>query len=73
MEELRPLASLQLGRYMVTAVHVDVKNPVGPVVSSCKVGELVDIIASDGMLDMETEDWETWTGRRPSGGIMRGN
>ena len=49
LEELRPLASLQLGRYMVTAVHVDVKNPVGPV--DCEY-----IRASDGVLEVANED-----------------
>ena len=62
LEELRPLASLQLGRYRITAVHTDVTNSlglVGPVGCSFKVGELLDIRESDGMLDMNivSEDW----------------
>ena len=55
LEELRPLASLQLGRYMVTAVHMDVTGPVAPLVSHYEVGGLVDIRASDGMLGMVAE------------------
>ena len=55
LEELRPLASLQLGRYMVTAVHMDVTGPVAPLVSHYQVGGLVDIRASDGMLGMVAE------------------
>ena len=62
LEELRPLASLQLGRYRVTAVHTKDKNPVrsvGLVVcDGIKVGQSMDIRASDGMVEIGIEDWQ---------------